>query len=333
MTCSRGTAFLACTLAFVQTANPAVSSKVSSPIELARRAEHLKPGEWVWAPQISPAGPVLIYVDLSRQLATIYRNGIRIGVSTISSGMQGHATPTGVFTILQKHADHKSNIYNNAPMPFMQRLTWGGVALHAGNLPGYPQSHGCIRLPYTFSQELYKVTSLGGTIAVEGNAAKKIESTRGTLVSPMDTKGQQVTSQALNNAEYRWQPELSPTGPLSIVISKSDHQMLVMRNGIEIGRSAIEIDPIDENPRVLTLVQQSNGNPRWIFVGLPGSEDGHGVEVDNDTLNRVRMPRTFYDSLKAQLKSGTTVMVTMAHISPDTTGEKLTIMDAVSPGS
>ena len=293
----------------------------------------LKPGQYLWAPAIAPSGPVLVIVSLARQDAFVYRNGVLIGVSTVSTGTKGHETPTGVFTILQKNVKHYSNLYNNAPMPYMQRLTWDGVALHAGNLPGYPQSHGCIRLPYTFSQELFKVTALGGTIAVEGNAAKKIESTQGTLVSPMDTKGQQVASQALNNAEYRWQPELSPTGPLSIVISKSDHQMLVMRNGVEIGRSAIEIDPIDENPRVLTLVQQPNANPRWIFVGLPGSEDGHGVEVDNDTLNRVRMPRTFYDDLRAQLKPGTTVMVTMAHISPDSTGERLTIMDSVSAGT
>ena len=248
-------AVFACTLLFTLPAEPVPASKVSSPIELARRAEHLKPGEWVWAPQISPAGPVLIYIDLSRQLATIYRNGIAIGVSTISSGKKGYATPTGVFTILQKNIDHKSNLYNDAPMPYMQRLTWGGVALHAGNLPGYPQSHGCIRLPYNFSKELYKVTKMGGTIVVEGNAIEKIASTPGTLISPMDAKGQQVTTTALDNIEFRWQPELSPTGPLSIVISKSDQRMIVLRNGVEIGRSVIQIDPIDEItvPRVESI--------------------------------------------------------------------------------
>ena len=95
---------LSVSLAFAQ------GAKVSSPVELARLADNLKPGEWVWAPEVAPEGPILIYVDLSRQLATVYRNGVRIAVSTISSGKPGHETPTGIFSILQKDADHHSNI-------------------------------------------------------------------------------------------------------------------------------------------------------------------------------------------------------------------------------
>ncbi|WP_338053756.1 L,D-transpeptidase family protein [Sphingomonas crusticola] len=98
----------------------AQGATASSPPELARMAEKLRPGQWIWAPQVAPAGPLLIYVDLSRQRATVYRNGIRMAVSTISSGKDGYATPTGVFTILQKDANHRSNVYNSAPMPFQQ---------------------------------------------------------------------------------------------------------------------------------------------------------------------------------------------------------------------
>jgi len=126
----------------------AQGEKISSPVELARQAEQLKPGQWVWAPQISPQGPLLVFVDLSKQLATVYRNGVRIGVTTVSTGNPGYETPTGVFTILQKDATHHSSKYHHAPMPFQQRLTWYGVALHAGGLPGYPESHGCVHLPY-----------------------------------------------------------------------------------------------------------------------------------------------------------------------------------------
>ena len=126
----------------------------------------------MWAPTVAPLGPILIYVDLSRQRATVYRNGVRIGVSTISSGRDGHATPTGVFTILQKDANHKSNLYNAAPMPFQQRLTWDGVALHAGGLPGYPESHGCVHLPMGFAKALFGVTALGGTVVIEGDAIR-----------------------------------------------------------------------------------------------------------------------------------------------------------------
>lgn len=78
------------------------------------------------------------------QKAYVYRNGVLIGVATVSAGRPGHLTPTGVFTILQKQKEHRSTIYDGAPMPYMERLTWGGIALHAGGLPGYPESHGCV---------------------------------------------------------------------------------------------------------------------------------------------------------------------------------------------
>ena len=112
-------------------ASPAVASgsKVSSPLALAKQAEKLKPGDWVWAGNIAPKGPVLVYVELDRQLATVYRNGVRIGVTTISSGKPGFATPGGVFTILEKDIDHRSRTYDNAPMPYQQRLTWKGVEI------------------------------------------------------------------------------------------------------------------------------------------------------------------------------------------------------------
>ncbi|HEY8434482.1 MAG TPA: L,D-transpeptidase family protein, partial [Sphingomicrobium sp.] len=116
----------------------------SAQLELAKEADKLKPGQWVWKPEIARNGPILVYVDLTRQLATVYRNGVRIGVSTISSGRPGYETPTGVFTILEKNKEHISRKYNDAPMPYQERLTWGGVALHAGGLPGYPESHGCV---------------------------------------------------------------------------------------------------------------------------------------------------------------------------------------------
>ncbi|HQZ32008.1 MAG TPA: L,D-transpeptidase family protein, partial [Arenimonas sp.] len=103
----------------------------------------LLPGEYLWLPELSPRGPVLVLVSLPEQRAYVYRNGVRIGVATVSTGKPGYETPTGVFTILQKKREHYSNLYDDAPMPFMQRLTWDGVAMHAGRVPGYPASHGC----------------------------------------------------------------------------------------------------------------------------------------------------------------------------------------------
>ncbi len=109
----------------------------SSPHRWTCRPPSSSPGEFIWTPEAVPAGPVVMVISLDEQRAYVYRNGLRIGVSTVSSGKQGKETPTGVFTILQKQKEHKSTLYNAAPMPFMQRLTWDGIALHAGNLPGF----------------------------------------------------------------------------------------------------------------------------------------------------------------------------------------------------
>lgn len=114
----------------------------------------------------SPIEPLLGVVSLDRQSVTFYAGTARIAEAPVSSGQQGHRTPTGVFSIIQKARYHESNIYSGAPMPFMQRLTWSGIALHAGALPGYPASHGCIRLPHAFAERLFSMTRLGARIVV-----------------------------------------------------------------------------------------------------------------------------------------------------------------------
>lgn len=322
----------ALTLAVVLLDVPALAqgAKASSPVELARKAEALKPGEWVWAPEVAPAGPLLVYVDLSTQRATVYRNGVRIAVSTVSSGKPGHSTPTGVFTILQKDAHHRSSKYNNAPMPFTQRLTWDGIALHAGGLPGYPESHGCVHLPYSFAQALFGITSLGVTVIVQGDAADHVRTTDASLLAPLDAAGKPIPGRPLENEEYRWTPQVSPSGPLTIIASKSDQRIVVLRNGVEIGRSAAEIADDDPGTHVISLTRGADGAPHWIYVGLPGHGEDAGRPVDEAVLNRVRMPRQFYEKLRAAAVPGTTVLVTQSSVGADT-GRKITIMDAVNP--
>lgn len=309
----------------------AQGAKVSSPAELGRAADALKPGEWVWAPSVAPTGPVLIYVDLSRQRATVYRNGVRIAVSTISSGKPGYATPTGVFTILQKDARHRSKKYDSAPMPFQQRLTWDGVALHAGGLPGYPESHGCIHLPFTFAQELFGITSLGATVVVEGNAANHITTTDASLLAPMDVMGKKVTQQHLGSQEFRWEPDKSPIGPLTIIVSKHDQRIVVLRNGLEIGRSVAEINDDDPGSHVISLTRGADGKTHWIYVGLPGHDDDKGRELDEATINRVHMPRGFFEAISPALQPGATILVTQSSVGTRTTGEHMTILDSVVP--
>jgi len=133
---------------------------------VVEKSVRLRPGQYVWEAGRHSTGPLFLVIDLSTQRATLYRNGIVIGASTVSTGRKGRETPTGVFTILQKEVAHRSRTYDDAPMPYMQRLTWKGVALHAGRLPGYRASHGCIRLPAGFARLLYGVTKIGMPVMI-----------------------------------------------------------------------------------------------------------------------------------------------------------------------
>ena len=131
----------------------------------------LRNGQWTWIEDAAyqPAGGasgITILISIPGQVAYVYRDGVLIAASTVSTGKPGKTTPAGEFTILQKRVHHRSNLYSNAPMPFMQRLTWDGIALHAGKLPGYPASHGCIRFPMEFAKRLFAITALGTSVSV-----------------------------------------------------------------------------------------------------------------------------------------------------------------------
>lgn len=308
----------------------AQGQKASSAPELARRIDQLKPGQWVWAAEIAPNGPVLVYVDLSKQVALVYRNGVRIAATTISSGKDGYTTPTGVFTILQKDAKHRSSTYNSAPMPYQQRLTWDGVALHAGGLPGYPESHGCVHLPYAFARELFGITNLGITVVVQGDAAAHIRTSDNALLAAFDAKGKPIRHIPLDDGQqYRWTPQLSPQGQLTIIISKLDQRIVVLRNGVEIGRSVAQIADDDPGSHVINLIMR-NGKPQWVYVGLPGHAEDEGMAVDEAIINRVHMPRRFYDLVKAELRPGATILVTNSGVGA-LPSSQMTIMDAVVP--
>lgn len=305
----------------------AQGSKASSAIEFARQAEALKPGQWVWAPEIAPEGPMTVYVDLSRQQATIYRNGVRIGVSTVSSGKPGHETPTGVFTILQKDAKHRSSTYNNAPMPFQQRLTWNGVALHAGGLPGYPESHGCIHLPFEFARLLFGETHMGGTFIVAGRAGQPSLTHSAGVLGAAREKGAAIEHLPLDKSEsFRWTPEASPAGPITILISRSDQRIIVLRNGAEIGRARAVLADHDFETHVLTFTKLPDGWTRWIFAGVPGHAGEMGQPIDAAILNQLRLPHEFYQRLSEIIVPGTTILVTEAPVLPHNSGKPMTII-------
>jgi len=113
-----------------------------------------------------PQGPIIIAISIDNQHLKIYDSNGVFAESPVSTGMRGHSTPMGVFSIIQKNKYHRSNIYSGAPMPYMQRITWSGVALHAGALPGYPASHGCIRMPMNFAMRLWGWTRMGARVII-----------------------------------------------------------------------------------------------------------------------------------------------------------------------
>lgn len=281
----------------------------------------LRPGEFIWAPQVAPEGPVLIIVSLATQRLIAYRNGIPIGVSTVSTGMDGHETPAGVFTILQKNVDHRSNIYDNAPMPYMQRLTWDGIALHAGNLPGHPASHGCIRLPLDFARHLYGVTRLGLTVIVTDEAAVPR-----VAPAPDWLRSSSGSSRSSADAEEMWwRPDLSPTGPLSIVISGTDRRLVVLRNGRMIGSGPIAIEGRVVGTSAYTLRQIGGDGSTWMRLPLPGQPPAVQEVLSADN-RRFRVPDALSGPIRSVLVPGTTVVVTADTLRSGGTGQPLQLL-------
>lgn len=138
-------------------------------------------------------GPLVINVSINRQRLTVYDQTGPIASSPVSTGRVGYATPTGVFSVVQKKRMHYSNLYESAPMPNMQRITWSGVALHAGALPGYPASHGCIRLPHGFSKKLFGITSMGTRVIVSRDPVTPVSITHTNLFTAFPPDGDLAT--------------------------------------------------------------------------------------------------------------------------------------------
>ncbi len=280
----------------------------------------LKPGEYWWKPELSPSGPVVVLVSVPLQMMNVYRNGILIGRSTISSG-KGGSTPGGVFSILEKKEEHYSKKYDNAPMPNMQRLTWTGIAMHSGNLPGYAASHGCLRLPFDFSQLLFGVTSKGGTVIVADGKTPvpQLAANPGLLLAPKDLSPDMVRQ--LDKDEYQWHPERSLEGPITIVISSADHALYVYRNGDPIGRARVEVGGAGLTGRsrlgshVFTMLEGTTGRESTLAPGREAARwmrvSGEGRAVDAEQLkSRLHFNPEFGQKLAAELKPGTTVVVT-----------------------
>jgi hypothetical protein len=320
---------------------PFWGAKVSVPIDTP--LSELKKGEFLWMGDAVTSGPVVMVVSLSEQRAYVYRNGVLIGASTVSTGRPGHLTPTGVFTVLQKQKEHRSTIYDGAPMPYMERLTWGGIALHAGGLPGYPESHGCVHLPSEFARLLFDISPAGMTVVISSETTAPPRVAHPGYLAPVSVLGgSAIAPDPLDpNQDERWQPELSESGPVSIVLSRGSQRVVVYRNGIEIGRARLTItgdEPLASHALVLAegpseSAYQFVPDPmkyRWLRIGVPGHVGEAGSNPDPATVARIKMPPEFESRLNSVLTLGATVFVTNEPLSANTSGP-VQVVDADPP--
>ena len=230
-------------------------------------------------------------------------------------------------------------------MPYMQRLTWGGIALHAGGLPGYPASHGCIRLPSEFARLLFEVTSTGMTVVVASSGGEMSQAAYPGFLAPVDPAGQPLTTLPLMPTEsLRWQPELAPEGPVSAVLSRQSGRVIVYRAGVEIGRARVVFhgaEPIGTH--VLLLVEgpaqtaqrysPNRALEHWIEIEIAGHVDRAGQEPDQALAARLEIPPEFVSKLSEILAPGATVLVTDEQVTPATSGPQMNVINSEPPES
>jgi len=271
----------------------------------------LKPGDYSWHPELSPTGPVVVLVSLPDQLLYAYRNGVRIGRSTVSTGKPSKGTPTGVFTVLEKKVRHTSSIYKGAPMPHMQRLTWSGIALHAGHLPGYPASAGCVRMPIDFAAKLFSVTGIGTTVIIADNRSAPSHTVRPGMVFSRKAG----TSSA---SGFAWTPDKAPKGPVSIIMSAPDRRIYVYRNGVEIGRAPVS--GLESVRLAGTYVYSadstidSTGQRDWISTASVGKREPNLKDLER----RISIDASFLQAVRELITPGTTLVLTNAPVTSQT---------------
>ena len=287
---------------------------LSATPKLTAAQEILKPGQFEWQPERAPKGPILMVVSLDDQMAYVYRNGVQIGRSTVSTGRAGKETPTGVFTILQRKVDHESNVYVGAKMPYMQRLTWTGIAMHAGKLPGHPASAGCIRLPYEFSELLYGTTRNGSTVVITEKASTPAISKKPASIL-LDSRGAEG-SKPLPKGRVVWEPNKSPEGPVNMLLSYADKTVYVFRNGIQIGQSPVALTLSEDMPQGIFLMLEGvekkstlTGEPLhpWSMLALHGGSPDNAVDR---LRNSIELPKGFGQIVKNVIAPGTILLAT-----------------------
>jgi lipoprotein-anchoring transpeptidase ErfK/SrfK len=283
-------------------------------------------------------GPLRIIISLDRQQLTLYSGDEVIAHSRVSSGQRGHSTPTGVFSIIQKDRWHRSNIYDDAPMYFMQRLTWSGVAMHQGVVPNYPASHGCIRLPEAFAKQLWTTTKTGVRVIVSHGEVAPVAIAHAKLFvpKPAPVAEPKTSFNSVQAAEQAWKlaeldtrslawvttadappltlPAIDPPpsatplkpGPVSVFISRKEGKLFV-RKGFE---------PVFDVPVTIGDPQQPLGT--HVFTALQTTEDSARWSVVTMTpkltaasaLDRITIPSEAVERISPLITAGASLIIT-----------------------
>jgi L,D-transpeptidase catalytic domain len=245
-------------------------------------------------------GPLQIIVSIADQRISVYDDGRLLARSSVSTGVPGHPTPVGVFSVIGKELWHRSNIYSAAPMPYMQRITWSGIALHAGVVPGHPASHGCIRLAKDFAIRLWHLTKRGTRVIIAANnvdplqvASPRLFSGPKTASSSHDPSTDPVAEKdaitlastpvpLVPNAQAQGGPNILPASgiapqktaaPISVFVSRKLSRLFVRQRFTPLFDVPIKIENPDEplGTHVFTLLDMQNDGAslRWNVVSMP----------------------------------------------------------------
>jgi lipoprotein-anchoring transpeptidase ErfK/SrfK len=250
----------------------------------------------------TPKGPLQIIISIADQRLSLYDNGALIARSAVSTGIQRHPTPLGVFSVISKQRWHRSNIYSAAPMPYMQRITWSGIALHAGVLPGYPASHGCIRLTNGFAIRLWHLTKRGTRVIIAHDDVQPVEITNPHLFKPKavsatpESRAATVAGNNINTAAATHGPSMSnaesqeattppvPSSapaavapkkvvPVSVFVSRKLGKLFVRQGFTPLFDVPVKIQNPEEplGTHVFTAMEFQNEGAaiRWTVVSMP----------------------------------------------------------------
>lgn len=289
-------------------------------------------------------GSLLAAVSLNDQELTLYADGVEIARSRVSSGTASHPTPTGIFSIIQKNLFHRSNLYSDAPMPFMQRITWSGVALHQGVLPGYPASHGCIRMPEMFSRQFWAITRLGVRVTVTraavtpadfshatlftlpqkpaedapqaggGTAAPAIKLAEGgastaTDAAPAASGG--TPEQPSRERGFQMDARTLRPGPITVFISRKENRLFVRKGFSPLFDAPVTIAQPEQpiGTHLFTLKAVASGAPLlWTAVSMPS----HRVEGASPSQRKKKRKKTHNTANEAVEVSASTPALTPA---------------------